>query len=416
MNVIIAGGGIVGLSTAYYLSKAGHDVTVIDTGDISNGCSFGNMGYISPSHFIPIATPGIVAQGLRWMMSSSSPFYIKPRMNMDLMRWGMAFRRQANPTTLNKNIPHLNALLQLSRRLMDEMGEKFPGQFNMTANGCWMMYKNEKTGDHEKQLAVQAEKLGLKTILCNSQQVQEYETQTEVDVLGGVLYLDDCHIDSSRLMRVLYSHLLASKVKFWINTRVTGFETRNERITRVITDRMALTCDEFVLANGSWMGETAKELGIRILMQPGKGYSLDYHDNERNLQYPSILVDHRTATTPIGRRLRIGGTMELSGHSNNILPKRVMAIYNAFKLYYPKMNLPLPDPAKAWYGYRPVSPDGMPYIGRHRKFANLSFAGGHAMLGVSAAAATGLLIKEVIGGERPTISLEAFDPGRFTRT
>ena len=105
--------------------------------------------------------------------------------------------------------------------------------------------------------------------------------------------------------------------------------------------------------------------------------------------------------------------MELSGHSDNILPKRVMALYTAFKKYYPKMDLPAPDVSKAWYGYRPVTPDGMPYIGRHKKYSNLSYAGGHAMLGVSAAAGTGQLIKEIIGGENPAIALTAFDPGRF---
>ena len=413
MNVLVAGAGIVGLSTAYYLQKAGHQVTVIEAGDLSNGCSFGNMGYISPSHFTPIATPGIIAQGLRWMLSSSSPFYIKPRLNSDLIRWGLMFRRQANHKTLEKNIGPLNELLQLSRKLMDEIDQEFPGSFDMISRGCWMLYKNQKTEDHEKHLAEKAEKLGLRTVICSSSQVQDYEPDVEVDVRGGVLYLDDCHIDTGKLMRVLYKHLQGSGVKFWINTRVTGFVTSSNVIKEVITDRTRFSCDEFVLANGSWMGETAKQLGLRILMQPGKGYSLDYSGNEKNLQYPSILVDHRTATTPIGKRLRIGGTMEMSGHSDNILPKRVMAIYNAFKLYYPKMELAPPDPARAWFGYRPVSPDGLPYIGRHPKFRNLSLAGGHAMLGVSAAAATGLLIKEIINGQKNTIGIEAFNPARF---
>jgi D-amino-acid dehydrogenase len=107
--------------------------------------------------------------------------------------------------------------------------------------------------------------------------------------------------------------------------------------------------------------------------------------------------------------------MELSGHSDNILSKRVMAIYNAFKEYYPKMELPPPDTRKAWYGYRPVTPDGMPYIGRHKRFRNLSFAGGHAMLGLSAAAATGKLINEIVGRRNPSIDIHAFDPGRFSK-
>ena len=138
-----------------------------------------------------------------------------------------------------------------------------------------------------------------------------------------------------------------------------------------------------------------------------------YNNLEKNLQFPSILVDDRTATTPISQWLRIGGTMELSGHSDNILPKRVMAIYNAFKKYYPSMNLPEPDAGKAWFGYRPVTPDGLPYIGRHTKYSNLTYAGGHAMLGLSAAAGTGKLVEEILSRKPTTIDVSAFNPERF---
>jgi len=414
MKVTIIGGGVVGLCTAYYLRQAGHEVTVIDRNDITDGCSFGNMGYISPSHFIPLASPGIIKQGLRWMMSSTSPFYIKPRLNLELIRWGMEFWRKANARTVEQNAPHLNNLLQLSRELMSELKAALPASFDMTEQGCWMLYKSPKTGEHEKHLAEQAAGFGLKTILCNSQQVQDYEKEVEVDVAGGVLYLDDCHINSAGFMQVMLSHLQKQGVKFWLNTEVLGFEKANGRITAVITDKINLPCEELVIANGSWLGNISKLLQIKIPMQPGKGYSIVYNGLRHNLKLPSILVDDRTATTPIDRWLRIGGTMELSGHSDNILPKRVMALYNAFKKYYPKMDLPLPDISKAWFGYRPVTPDGLPYIGRHTKYSNLCYAGGHAMLGVSAAAGTGQLIKEVIGGERPAIELTAFDPRRFS--
>ncbi len=414
MKVTIIGGGVIGLCSAYYLKKAGHEVTVVDRNNITDGCSFGNMGYISPSHFIPLATPGIISQGLKWMMSSSSPFYIKPRLNLDLMRWGMTFWRKANAKHVEQSAPHLNNLLQLSRRLMNELKRDLPDSFDMIEKGCWMLYKSGKTGDHEKHLAEKANAFGLKTVSCTGQQVQEYETQVEVNVAGGVLYLDDCHIDSSKFMRSLYHNLEQQGVQFYLNNEVRSFEKDKGRIAAVITDHEKISCDELVVANGSWLGKTSGLLGIKMLMQPGKGYSMVYHDLEKNLQYPSILVDDRTATTPIHNWLRIGGTMELSGHSDNILPKRVMAIYHAFKKYYPTMNLPGPDLKKAWYGYRPVTPDGMPYIGRHSRFSNLIYAGGHAMLGVSAAAGTGQLIKEIIGGEKPGIELTAFNPERFS--
>jgi D-amino-acid dehydrogenase len=413
MKVTIIGGGIIGLCSAYYLQKEGHEVTVIERNNITDGCSFGNMGYISPSHFTPLASPGIIKQGLKWMTSSSSPFYIKPRLNLDLLRWGSAFWKKANAKTVETNMPHLNNLLQLSRHLMNDLKNELPGCFNMIEKGCWTLYKTEETGDHEKHLAQQAHAFGLKTILCNAQQVQEYETEVEVNVAGGVLYLDDCHLNSAKWMQSLYSHLQKTGVKFWLNTEVQRFEINNGKINAIVTDKMKLDCEELIIANGSWLGNISKLVGIKMLMQPGKGYSVVYDDLEKNLQYPSILVDDRTATTPINKWLRIGGTMELSGHSDNILPKRVTALYNAFKKYYPAMNIPAPDVSKAWFGYRPVTPDGLPYIGRHNKYTNLTYAGGHAMLGVSLAAASGKLVNEVISHKKLSLSIDAFKPERF---
>src|SRR6185503_14340662 len=155
MKVTIIGGGVVGLCCAYYLNNEGYKVTVIDRNDITDGCSFGNMGYISPSHFIPLASPGIVSQGLKWMLSSSSPFYIKPRLNRDLLGWGIHFWKNASAKKVTENVPHLYALLHLSRGLMNELKNDLPESFEMIEKGCWMLYKNEKTGDHEKKLAEQ---------------------------------------------------------------------------------------------------------------------------------------------------------------------------------------------------------------------------------------------------------------------
>ena len=413
MNVTIIGGGVIGLCAAYYLNKSGFDVTVIDQHEITDGCSFGNMGYISPSHFIPIATPGIISQGVKWMLRSSSPFYIKPRLNLDLLRWGVTFWKSATAKNVEDSAPHLNNLLQLSRQLMNDLKRDLPSSFDMIEKGCWMLYKNPATGEHEKQLADQAAKYGLRTITCSAAEVQDYEKNVEVDVAGGVLYLDDCHLNPAKFMKALYDYLQKAGVRFWLNSKVCGFETANDRISAVVTTEAKIPCGEVVISNGSWLSQTAKLLGIKILLQPGKGYSVVYEGLKKNLLYPSILVDHRTATAPNENPLRIGGTKELSGHSDTILPKRVWAIYNAFHKYYPSFQLPKPELSKTWFGYRPVSPDGLPYIGRTAGLSNMVIAGGHAMLGVSAAAGTGLLVDEIIRGKATSINISAFQPERF---
>jgi D-amino-acid dehydrogenase len=299
MKVTVIGAGVIGLCSAYYLQKEGYEVTVIERNDLSDGCSFGNLGYVSPSHFIPLATPGIISQGMKWMMSSTSPFYIKPRLNLDLVRWGLTFWKKANAKTVEESAPHLNNLLQLSRELTIDLKNELPNSFNFTEKGVWMLYKSEKTGEHEKHLAEQANSYGLKTVVCNGQQVQDYEKNVEVNVAGGVLYVEDCHLNPAAFIGSLHKKLSILGVKFQLNTEVTGFETNSGNITKVITNKGDIESDEVVIANGSWMENISKLLGIQLLMQPGKGYSFEYDNLKKNLLYPSILVDDRVATTPI---------------------------------------------------------------------------------------------------------------------
>src|SRR5687768_3548561 len=240
MTVTIIGGGVIGLCSAYYLRKQGHEVIVIDRNNITEGCSFGNMGYISPSHFIPLASPGIISQGLKWMLSSSSPFYIKPRLDPDLLRWGMAFWRKANAKNVKEGSLNLNNLLQLSRELMNDFKNEFPGSFDMIEKGCFMLYKTENTGDHEKHLADEARRFGLKTEICSAEKVQQYEPEVEVDVAGGVLYLDDCHLNTRKFMEVLYAYLKNAGVQFYLNSDVRGFKKNNTKISGIITDKLEL--------------------------------------------------------------------------------------------------------------------------------------------------------------------------------
>ena len=174
MKVVIAGGGIIGLCTAYYLQKSGYDITVIDENEITSGTSFGNAGYISPSHFMPLASPGIVAQGLRWMLNSSSPFYIKPRMSADLLKFCFVFWKNANQATVNKNAPHLHRLLDLSRELTVQMKDELGNSFRMKEDGCLMLYKSDVVAKHEIELAETARAFNIETKILNANEVSEH--------------------------------------------------------------------------------------------------------------------------------------------------------------------------------------------------------------------------------------------------
>jgi D-amino-acid dehydrogenase len=412
-KVIVAGGGVIGLCTAYYLHKAGHSVCVLDRGDMQSGTSFGNAGYISPSHFIPLASPGIIAKGLQWMLSASSPFYIKPRLDMDLIRWGLTFWKKSGKSTMERNIPPMNEILQLSRTLTSTIKNELGNSFRMAEDGCLMLYKHASTEKHELEMADDAAKLGIETRIFDAAGIQAMEPDVEVNVRGGVLYPIDAHLHPGDLMQTLKNYLHDAGVEFNMHTTITGFEKQGRKVTGVITDKGKFTGDEVVLATGSWLNQTTRDLGIELIMQAGKGYSMTFEQVERNLHYPSILVDDRVAMTPMGNDLRMGGTMEISGLNSPLLLKRAQAIFKAAKSYFPNLPVSFPHQDKIWYGWRPLSPDGLPYIGRHSRYDNLIIAGGHAMLGISMAAATGKLIEEIAGGLETSMDISAFAIERF---
>jgi D-amino-acid dehydrogenase len=412
-NITIIGGGIIGLNCAYYLQKEGYAVTVIERGDITNGCSFGNMGYFSPSHFIPLASPGIIAEGLRYMLRSSSSFYIKPRLSLPLMQWAYHFWKNSNASTVAKHAPHLNNILQLSRHLINDIRDEIGNSFLMEEKGCLLMCREEKTLDHEFHLADDAEKLGLKVERLNKEQVQVLEPDVELNVSGAVLFRDDCHINPEKFMVALKNYLGNKGVQFQLNTTVTCFEKKNDKISAVVTNKGKFECEELVIATGSWLPAVAKMMGVKLLLQPGKGYSYTYDHVEKNIRYPAILIEGRCAMTPWGQQLRIGGTMEISGINETILPKRMKGIYDSVKDFYPGLKIDLPPADKIWHGLRPVTPDGLPYIGRLKNFKNVVIAGGHAMMGVSLAPGTGKLVTEIIGRKNTTIDMSAFRVERF---
>lgn len=413
MKVAIIGGGIIGLSCAYYLQKEGHEIVVVDNTDMTDGASYGNAGHIVPSHFVPLASPGIITQGLKWMLNSSSPFYIKPRMDMDLLRWGFNFWRKSGVKTMQQNIPHIHQLLMLSRNLFEDMKYDLGNSFFMKEKGILIVYKTAKSEKHENELAKQAATMGMHAEILTASQVQELESSTTIDVIGGVKYKEDAHVHPGLFTTALKNYLLNKAVKIIAEDAVHNFETSGHQIKAVISNKGKITADEFILANGAWLPFLTKKLGIPILMQAGKGYSITYPNYQPNLQYPAILVDHRVVTTPVGNDLRLAGTMEINAPGSPMMPKRIQAIVDSVKKYYPDLNLPYPDKKQSWSGLRPLSPDGLPYLGRHSKYKNLVIAGGHAMLGLSLATGTGLLVKEIIQQEKLTMPISAFDVERF---
>lgn len=413
MKVIIIGGGIIGLCSAYYLQKSGCQVTIIDKSDGSDGCSFGNAGYISPSHFTPLSSPGIIAQGLKYMTSSSSPFYIKPRFNLDLIKWCLKFYQNANEKKLRQNIPPLNELLHYSREKTIDIAQTLNNTFDLQLRGCYMMYRLEKTMEHEIELAQQAKELGIETVVYNQNEIQALEPDLGITAIGAVLYPIDGHLNPTKWMAAMKTHLLENGGQLLWNTELKSIQKSQNKIKGIkLANNETLECDHLVVATGAWLPSVLSQIGIKLLLQPGKGYSTTYMDLDKNLSKPAILVDDRVAMTPWGNSLRIGGTMELSGINQEIQLPRVSAIVNAVNANFTKLNLAMPPIEKIWSGLRPVSPDGLPYISNVKNTPNITIAGGHAMLGISLAAGTGKIVDDLVHRRNTEISIKAFDVNR----
>ncbi len=413
MKIGIIGGGIIGLSSAYYLNKAGHQVTIIDQGDLTDGCSHGNAGMIVPSHFIPLATPGMISKGIKWMFSSTSPFYVRPRLSGDLIKWGYQFYKHSTKDHVTHSIPALKEISLLSKAMYQQWAKELPFDFEYQERGLMMLYQREEVGKEEAETAHVANKIGIEAHVLSAGEVQKLEPDIKVKVKGGIYFPGDAHLTPKKLVTQLITHLKEKGVQFITNSEVADFVVEQNAIKAIKTKNGDFTFDEVIMATGSWSGEVAAKLGITVPMQAGKGYSFTLQDVTKNVRIPSIFLEARVAITPMGNTLRFGGTMEITGVDHRINMNRVKGIVNAIPDYYPEMKVALPEKETIWHGLRPCSPDGLPYIGRSKRIKNLTFATGHSMMGLSLGPGTGKLVSEIIAHDKLSMPIAAFDPERF---
>lgn len=412
-KVLIIGGGIMGLSSAYYLVKAGYEVTILEKGDLADNCSYGNAGMIVPSHFVPLAAPGMVSQGVRWMFSSKSPFYVKPSVNPELISWGIKFLKSANDKHVAYSAKPLTELSLLSKSLYKKLAQEPGFNFELTENGILMFYKTEKAGEEETHLAEQGRQLGLDMEMLTVAQCKALQPNLELDVLGAVHYRSDAHLSPQVLMRTLLKYLTDNGVNIVRNREVTKIESSASKITGVYTGAQKWVADDYIIAGGSWSPSIAKLVNIKAPLMPGKGYSFMVEEPEKRMHIPALLAEARVAITPMSGSLRYGGTMELDKINSRINMNRVKGIVESIPQYFPNLHPEVPAEKDIWFGFRPSSPDGLPYIGRNDKYHNLILATGHGMMGLSLGMATGLLVKEIIDEAKTTIDISAFSPNRF---
>jgi D-amino-acid dehydrogenase len=413
-HILILGGGIIGLSTAYALLKRGHAVTVLERGpEDSASCAVGSAGMICPSHFVPLAAPGMVALGLKWMWNPESPFYIKPRFNLDLMKWGWNFLRAANAKQADAASLALRDLSLESRRLYLELAQEWGPELGLEQRGMLMLCQTEHALEEESATAAKARVLGIPAETISADAAAKLDPNIQMNLHGAVYFPQDCHLHPRSLMNALKRGIQTLGGKILWQCPVQRILSQGRSITGVETPQGTLKGDEYLICGGAWSPELAQQLNISLPMQAGKGYSLTLPNPPAVAELCSILVEARVAVTPMAGGMRFGGTMEIAGTDESINPRRIKGIIRGATRYFPQFKESDFAGIQPWSGLRPCSPDGLPYLGRCRNYENLSAATGHAMLGLSLAPATGAVMAALLSGEQPPSLSPLFNPDRF---
>ncbi|MBK50457.1 MAG: FAD-dependent oxidoreductase [SAR202 cluster bacterium] len=412
-GIIIIGGGVIGICTAYYLSSYGQKVTVLDKGKIGHGSSFGNCGLIVPSHSIPIAAPGVVLQGLKWMFDSTSPFYIKPRFNYELIMWLWKFMKACNYRKTQKGIEALVKLTTESMGLYEQIMDANPElDCNFRKDGLLMVYKTAEgysLGLHESE---EVGSHGVQSQRMTNQELQRFEPGLRGDLHGGVYYPDDGHFDPYKFVDQLSKLVKSKGVEIIEDAEVKDLIVSGNRIDKIITPKEEYTPNWTIITAGAWSPNLSKKIGAELPVQPAKGYSVSYNRSGLSIKTPMLLSEAKIGVNPVIDGIRLAGTLELTGIDSSINQRRVQAIVSGAHEYLTGDSAKF-EITNVWTGMRPVTPDGLPVIDRIPNIENLIVATGHAMLGMTMGPVTGRAVSEIVAGNSSSIDLTPLKYGRF---
>ncbi|MEM7531180.1 MAG: FAD-dependent oxidoreductase [Chloroflexota bacterium] len=411
-DILIIGGGVIGTCTALFLTRAGRQVTLVEKADICAGASHGNACWVATGYAIPTAAPGVLGQGLKWLLDSGSPFYIKPRLSLDLARWLWAFQAACTHSKMMAGAEILMDLNRQSLHMFRELATEF--EFGYQERGLLHLHLSEKYRQAGEKEAELLRSMGIKAISLDRDGLEELEPSLEAGINSGVFFPEHANLEPRTLVETVAAQAEKEGATILTQTEVTGVERDGNRITAVETSNGTMIPNEVVLAAGAWSSIVAKKVGAPILMEPAKGYSMTVkrRSETQGPSRPISVDDSKVAITPLGREhFRFSSTLELSGFDLSINQKRLAVNRQTLQTVLPDMdNL---DVEETWAGYRPMTPDGLPYIGRSERVDNLIFATGHGMLGITHGPLTGKLVTEILTGQEPSVKLEPMRPERY---
>jgi len=410
-DILIVGAGVIGTCAAYELVKAGHSVRLVDQGDVCAGSSYGNAGLIVPSHCVPLSEPGIVKQGLKWMLDPESPFYIKPRLNRDLASWLWKFNRSCTEQHVARSVPVLREMHLGSLKRYEAFSEHL--DFSYEQKGSFYACNTESGFEHKQADARIAGRAGIRTEVLGPDEIAKLIPETPLSAVGGVFYPEDGHLQPAQFVRALAQDAEASGLRLQSNSQVLGFESSGHRVDGVRTTRGTFSADTLILAAGSWSPMVAQGLGLSLPIQPAKGYSITFKRSENCPSLPIMMTESKVGVTPMADTFRFAGTLELAGLDMTINQRRVDSILNAMPSYFPEMSADRMELIEVWRGLRPCTPDGLPLLGRAEAYDNLVIGAGHATIGISLGPESGRILKCIVRGEPTGYDAAALSPDRF---
>lgn len=396
-DIVIVGAGVIGLACAYYLRQAGRSVCVVDQRQAGQGASHANCGLVTPSHALPITQPGMVAKGLKWMLRGDSPFYIKPDLDLPKFLWLLRFAGRCNERDMRRAMLGRQAILNSSRTLFDELFARHTMDVEWRDEGVLFVFKYaEGMHAYEKTNALLAER-GLGATPLTGSDLHKREPALADDIYGAWHYEMDAHLKPDKLVAEWRRVISEMGVEIKENFAVQSIEG-----TTIRGPAGELSGEKLILATGAWSSKLGKMIGCEIPIQPGKGYSITMSQPQQSVQIPCLFQEAKMVATPFASGYRLGGTMEFAGFDETLNEKRIGAIRRSAARY---LKTPEGDTiTERWFGWRPMTWDGLPIIDVVPSNQDILVAAGHNMLGLSMAPATGRLAAELILGQSPHIN------------
>jgi D-amino-acid dehydrogenase len=410
VRVAVIGAGVIGLACAIELRRRGAEVTLVERASPGAGASTGNAGWITPVFAAPLPAPGVVATSVRWMLQPDSPLFIRPRLDLAFFRWLWSFWRHANQKDFERGLHAYAAFASHAMSDFDALVTQGV-TLDIQTRGSLFLFTTQEGAAHLRGEVELMRDYGYGPVeILAPSDVRDLEPCITTHVAGGILVRQERYLQPEAMVHALARAAMALGVVIRTATTATRFRLAGSRVDAIDTTGGPVAADEFVVAAGAWSPRLLRTIGLRMPIEAGRGYGITVDLPGTGLRRATYLAESRIACTPFDGALRLAGTMEFSGLDAPPDRRRFAAIRRGADKYLSGWR---GGTEHEWVGARPVTPDGLPAIGRFARYPNVSIASGHAMLGVTLAPSTAIAVADLLCDGKSRYDIAAFSPDRF---